>query len=95
MNTATATYPERINLRLHSDNKAILERAARFEGKSVSAFILGSALAHAEKTLQTHEVMRLNARDAAAFFAALDKPVQFNPALSAALADHRERVSSL
>jgi len=84
MNTATATYPERINLRLHSDNKAIL-----------SAFILASALAHAEKTLQTHEVMRLNARDAAAFFAALDKPVQFNPALSAALAEHHERVSSL
>lgn len=45
----------------------MLERAASFEGKTVSSFILTSAMARAEKTIQEHEVMRLNARDSEAF----------------------------
>jgi len=95
INTATDIKQERINLRLRNEAKMLLERAASFEGKSVSAFILGSALARAESTIQTHETMHLNAGDAAAFFAALDRPVQFSPALSAALVEHGERVISL
>ena len=66
----------------------MLERAASFEGQTVSKFVLSSALARAEKTIQEHEVMRLNAGDSEAFFNALAAPVQFNDKLAAALKEH-------
>ncbi|AKH65216.1 MULTISPECIES: DUF1778 domain-containing protein [Photorhabdus] len=45
---------EFINLQLKISAKKTLERAASFEGRTVSNFILTSALAHAEKTTTTN-----------------------------------------
>ncbi len=43
--TATAiSKTQRVNLRLNDDAKYTIERAASFEGKTVSKFILASAL---------------------------------------------------
>jgi uncharacterized protein (DUF1778 family) len=39
--TVTAEKNERINLRLKQSAKNIIERAASFEGKTVSSFIVG------------------------------------------------------
>src|SRR3546814_17095870 len=94
MSAATDTKQERINLRLEHRIKQVLERAARFEGKTVSSFILTSALAHAEKTIDAHDVMRLNSQDSEAFFNALAKPVQFNKSLAAALRSEERRVGN-
>lgn len=93
MSTATDTKQERINLRLQDSAKRTLERAASFEGKTVSHFILSSALAHAERTIHEHEILRLNEHDAEAFFDALARPVAFNEKLAAALAEHGQRVT--
>jgi uncharacterized protein (DUF1778 family) len=81
MDPVTQTKTERINLRLKSSAKSLLERAASFEGKTVSHFILNSALERAEKTVQKHDVMILNAKDSKNFFNALSKPVKFNSKL--------------
>jgi uncharacterized protein (DUF1778 family) len=54
---------ERINLCLKHSAKKALERVASFEGKTVSNFILASALAHAKKTIHKYEIMSLNSRD--------------------------------
>jgi uncharacterized protein (DUF1778 family) len=94
MSTATDTKQDRINLRLKHSAKKALERAASFEGKTVSNFILASALAHAEKTIHEHEIMSLNSRDSEAFFQALDKPIRFNKKLVAAIEEHEQRVTS-
>jgi uncharacterized protein (DUF1778 family) len=94
MNASAETKQDRINLRLKRSVKLALERAASFEGKTVSNFILTSALAHAEKTIREHEVMRLNSRDSEAFFNALAKPVSFNKELQAAFEEHDHRVTS-
>jgi len=99
MHTATDTKQERINLRLkrsakRARAKRALERAASFEGKTVSNFILTSALAHAEKTIQNHEVMSLNNQDSEAFFNALVKPVRFNKKLAAAFEEHDRRITN-
>ncbi len=94
MSSAAQTKDERINLRLKHNAKLMLERAASFEGQTISKFVLSSALAHAEKTIQEHEVMILNARDSEAFFHALEAPVQFNDKLAAALTEHDRRVTT-
>jgi uncharacterized protein (DUF1778 family) len=94
MHAVTDAPQERINLRLQHSAKRTLERAASFEGKTVSNFILTNALACAEKTIHEHEVMRLNAQDSETFFKALDKPARFNRKLSAALKEYEQRVVS-
>ncbi len=92
--TVTAAKNERINLRLKKSAKNLIERAATFEGKTVSNFILTSALASAEKTIQEHESIQLNEQDAQRFFDALAKPVTFNKKLTQALVEHDRRVDS-
>jgi uncharacterized protein (DUF1778 family) len=92
MDAATQNKNERINLRVKSSAKSLIERAASFEGKTVSHFILASALEQAEKTVQKHETMRLNAKNSMIFFEALDAPVRFNRKLAAALKEHDQRV---
>ena len=90
--TATVAKNERINLRLRQSAKQLIERAATFEGKTVSDFILSSALASAEKTVREHESIRLGAQDAQRFFDALAKPVELNKKLTEALLEHDRRV---
>ncbi len=94
MSSATQTKDERINLRLKHHAKLMLERAASFEGQTISKFVLNSALSRAEKTIQEHEVMTLNANDSEAFFNALAAPVQFNSKLASALKEHDQRVTN-
>ena len=94
MDTAAPNKNERINLRLKSKSKRMIELAAGFEGKTVSHFILTSALERAEKTVQEHELMTLNAKNSRAFFDALASPVRFNQNLLAAFEEHEKRVTS-
>ncbi len=94
MSSATQTQDDRINLRLKHNAKLMLERAASFEGQTISKFVLNSALARAEKTIQEHELMSLNAQASEAFFNALAAPVRFNNKLTAAFKEHDQRVTS-
>lgn len=93
MSASPDIKPDRINLRLKHSTKEILERAAGFEGKTVSNFILTSALARAEKTIREHETMRLNVQDSKAFLDALSEPVRFNEKLIAAFEERNKRVA--
>jgi len=92
MSSVIESKDDRINLRLKRNAKLLLERAASFEGKTVSKFILSSALSNAEKTIKEHDLMRLNAHDSDAFFNALSSPVQFNDKLLLAFEEHKRRV---
>ena len=94
MDSAIQNKNERINLRLKRSAKSLIERAASFEGQTVSHFILTSALDRAEKTVQMHEKMTLNAKNSRTFFRALAAPVRFNRNLTAALEEHDQRVVS-
>ena len=85
---------ERINLRLSEAAKRRIEHAASVEGKTVSAFIVSSALDTAEKTIDRHETMALVREDAMRFFDALSDPPPPNERLRAALEDHARRIDS-
>jgi uncharacterized protein (DUF1778 family) len=93
MSSTTRTKDDRINLRLKHSAKLKLERAASFEGQTVSKFVLSSALARAEETIQKQEIISLNRKDSEAFFNALAAPVRFNNKLLAAFEEHDQRVS--
>ena len=85
---------ERINLRLSETAKRRIEHAASVEGKTVSAFIVSSALENAEKTVRRHETIALAREDAARFFDSLADPPPPNDRLRAALEEHARRVDS-
>lgn len=90
MTSTAVTKWKSISLRLQHSAKSKIERAARLDGKNVSQFIIASALKRAEKTIQEHEVVTLNARESEVFFNALAKPVRFNKALREALESHNQ-----
>jgi len=88
------TNQERINLRLKSSAKNLLERAAGFEGKTVSNFILRCALERAETTIKKHETTSLNSKNSQKFYDALNNPIRFNSKLINAFKEHAKRIVS-
>lgn len=94
MTQANVTKKERISLRLNQVAKRRIERAASLEGKTVSGFIVSSALSYAEKTIQLHETMVLNRRDAMRFFDVVSNPPALNDKLRSAMGEHGKRVVS-
>ena len=68
------TRSEKLDLRLTSSAKRTLQTAAVAAQRSVSEFVLESALARAEETLPDRRVFKLNAEQWAAFQAALNAP---------------------
>jgi uncharacterized protein (DUF1778 family) len=94
MPLTASTDSARLNLRLKPDAKRRIEQAAAFEGKSVSSFIVSSALATAERTIRDHETMVLSRRDAEVFLDAIVNPPRPSPRLRKALEEHRRRAVS-
>lgn len=86
MDTPTETRTERVDLRLTPSAKRTLQRAAAASQKSVTEFVLDSALAAAFEALADRRVFELDDAQWAAFMAALDAPVADNAALRALLA---------
>lgn len=77
---------EKLDLRVTVAAKHLLQTAARASNRSVSEFVLESALARAEETLPDRQHFGLDAEQWAAFEAALDAPVRPLPRLAALLA---------
>jgi uncharacterized protein (DUF1778 family) len=81
------TPNEKLNLRLTPSNKRALQIAASALHRSVSDFVLESALARAEETLPDRQRFGLDAEKCAAFQAALDAPPRPVPRLKKLLQD--------
>lgn len=82
---AMATSPlrsEKLDLRLTPGAKQTLQRAAAAAQRSVTDFVLESALASAAETLADRQSFRLDAEQWEAFVAALDAPPQVHPRLA-------------
>lgn len=77
----TITRTEKLDLRLTPTAKRVLQTAATAARRSVSEFVLESALARAEETLPDRQRFGLDAGQWAAFHAALDAPAHPNARL--------------
>jgi uncharacterized protein (DUF1778 family) len=76
------TRNEKLDLRLTPSAKRTLQIAALAARRSVSEFVLESALARAEENLPDRQRFGLNAEQWAAFQAALDAPPPRAPRLT-------------
>jgi uncharacterized protein (DUF1778 family) len=72
--SARAVRTEKLDLRLTRASKQTLEAAASISRRSVSAFVLESALARADETLADRRTFMLTPDQFKAFTTALDAP---------------------
>ena len=91
---ATKAKNGRLELRLASQTKELLARAATVRGQSVSEFVTASALSRARKILATEESVILAEMDRDVFFQALENPPEPSDALKRAFSRHKELVKT-
>ena len=84
---STMPRSEKLDLRLTPAAKWMLHAAAAAERRSVSEFVLDSALSRAEETLADRRFFGLDAERWAAFLAALDAPPRSLPRLERLFAE--------
>jgi len=70
------TRTEKLDLRLTRNAKRALQAAAAVAHRSVSEFVLESALARADEALADRRIFSLDAKQWKAFLAALDAPAR-------------------
>jgi uncharacterized protein (DUF1778 family) len=78
---ASPTRSEKLDLRLTPEAKRTLSDAAVAQNRSVSEFVLESALARAAETLPDRQIYSLDAKRWKAFQEALDAPPRSLPRL--------------
>lgn len=83
--TSSAAALDRVDIRLGSDDKGMLQLAASYEGMSMAAFIRKAALDVARSVLERNERITFNREEARRILAALDQPFEPNAALSKAM----------
>ena len=81
---------ERLQVRLDARAKNVLRRAAGYRRKTVSQFVLSTALEEAERVIRSVEVVTLSDRDWDRFYAALIDPPAPNAALRKAFRRYRK-----
>lgn len=79
--TIRTTRTEKLDLRLTPEAKRILMTAAAAERRSITDFVLDSALGRAEETLADRRSFHLDAERWQAFVTALDAPTRDMPRL--------------
>lgn len=90
MPRAVETKEDRLQVRLDAESKSVLQRAARYRHKTVSQFVLATALDEAEKVIRENEVVTLSGPDWKIFYDALTNPPQPNAALRKAFAKYKK-----
>ncbi|KAB2872800.1 MAG: DUF1778 domain-containing protein [Burkholderiaceae bacterium] len=90
--TATKTRAARLEARMTTDQKALLQRAAALSGRTLSEFVLASAQEAAAKIVQEHETIRLSRSEQVAFVTALLQPGAPNARLRKAAAKYRQQM---
>jgi uncharacterized protein (DUF1778 family) len=86
MNDVTEALSERVNLRMTPAAKRTLQRAAAVSNKTLTEFLLDSALNAAFGMLADRRVFQLDEKRWNAFMAALAAPPKNNPRLRQLLA---------
>ena len=84
----TARRQERISLRVSARSKSKLERAAAYSDKTLTDFVVDSALRRAETVVRDHDVIALTAEEWERFQKRLLDPPPANRKLRKALAEH-------
>jgi uncharacterized protein (DUF1778 family) len=82
---------ERLETRVTSDQKSLIERAAALQGRTVTDFVLTSVQDAARRAIEEHHRLDLSVRDSQAFVEALINPKPVNDRLRETVRRYREK----
>jgi uncharacterized protein (DUF1778 family) len=82
----------RLEARITADQKAMIERATAYEGRSVSDFVVHSVQEAAKAVVREHETLRLNRQQSETLVQMLLEPPEPNAALREAGEEYHRRV---
>jgi len=85
----------RFDARLNEDQKLLIQRAADLEGRTMTDFVLHSAQAAAERTIENRAMLVLTARETKAFADAILNPARPGSVLRRAAREYREKIAKL
>src|ERR1700680_4383588 len=83
----------RFDARLNEEQKLLIQRAADLEGRTMTDFVLYSAEAAAERTIEKRAMLILTARETEAFASAILKPPRPGSVLREAARKYREKMA--
>ncbi len=81
----------RLEARVTTDQKRMLQHAAALSGRTLSEFVVASAREAAAKVIQAHETIRLTREEQIAFVSALLNPPPPNARLRRAASKYRQQ----
>ncbi len=84
----------RLETRLTKSQKELIERAAAYQGRTVTDFVVNALASAAEAVVQEHEVIRLNQAQSLAFVQSLLDPPGPNSAMRRAARKYGRTVES-
>jgi uncharacterized protein (DUF1778 family) len=83
---------ERLETRVTREQKRLIERAAKLEGRSITDFVVAATQAVARQVIQEHGMLKLTSKDRAVFVEALLNPPEPNARLRQAVRRRRPAV---
>jgi uncharacterized protein (DUF1778 family) len=81
---------ERLETRVTAEQKALIERAANLQGRTVTDFVLTSVQDAARRAIEAHQRLDLSVRDSEAFVEAMLNPEPVNARLRDTVRRYRE-----
>src|SRR5258708_22405682 len=82
----------RFDARLNEEQKVLIQRAADLQGRTMTDFVLHSAEAAAERTIEQRAMLILSARETEVFVDAILNPVEPGPVLRAAARHYKRSI---
>jgi uncharacterized protein (DUF1778 family) len=84
----------RLEARISPETKALLQKAADLEGRTLTDFVVASVQAEACRVIEKHQMLKLSIEDSEAFVDALLNPLPPNDALKAAAKRYQQVTSA-
>jgi uncharacterized protein (DUF1778 family) len=91
--TTSPKASARLEARMSQETKALVQRAADLEGRTLTDFVISSVQAAACKVIEQHQTLKLNLEDSEAFVDAVLNPTEPNEALKALALRYRQEIS--
>jgi uncharacterized protein (DUF1778 family) len=85
--------PARLEARISQETKALVQKAADLEGRTLTDFVVSSVQAAAYKVIEQHQTLMLSLEDSEAFVNAILNPPQPNESLKSAALRHKQTMS--
>lgn len=92
-NATDSKSPARLEARISHEIKALVQKAADLEGRTLTDFVVASVQAAAYRVIERHQTLKLGIEDSEAFVDAILNPPQPNEALKSAALRYQQTMS--